>query len=369
MILLKIFCKAIKVFGISVNKKCVLVTGGAGYIGSHCCKLLAQSGYKVIVYDNLVYGHKDFVKWGELEVGDVCDRKRLEVVFKKYNPSSVMHFAAYAYVGESVLNPGKYYRNNVLGSLTLLEVMRDFEVKNIVFSSTCATYGIPKEIPIPESHDQNPISPYGMSKIFVEKILQDFDRAHGIKSVSLRYFNASGADKDSEIGEDHNPETHLIPLLLDVASGKKEMAAIFGDDYETHDGTCVRDYIHVEDLSKAHVLALEYLKEKNQSDFFNLGNEKGFSVLEVVKSVERVTCKVLKKEFVDRREGDPAILIGSSEKAKLVLGWQPKNKEIDVIVEDAWKWHQSSPRLRLTGAKRFGARTVRTTLRQAQGER
>ncbi len=235
----------------------ILVTGGAGYIGSHTCKTLARAGYKPITYDNLVYGHRRAVKWGPLEVGDLADRQRLGAVIEKYNPKAIIHFAAYAYVGESLENPGKYYRNNIGGTLNILEAMRDHGIVNIVFSSTCATYGIPESLPIPEDHPQSPINPYGASKLMVERILKDFAYAHGIRYVSLRYFNAAGADPDAEIGEVHEPETHLIPLVLDVALGKRDNIKIFGTDYKTPDGTCIRDYVHVIDLAEASSACFE----------------------------------------------------------------------------------------------------------------
>ena len=247
----------------------VLVTGGAGYIGSHTCKALHKQGYTPIAYDNLVYGHPWAVRWGPLEEGDIADRQRLDAVISKYQPVAVMHFAAYAYVGESVTDPGKYYRNNVAGSLTLLEAIRDHHVDKFIFSSTCATYGVPNDIPIKEDQPQNPINPYGASKLMIERILQDFDHAHGIKSVCLRYFNAAGADPDGELGEAHDPETHLIPLVLDAISGRRENIKIFGDDYDTPDGTCIRDYIHVSDLADAHVLALQALERGAKSSIFN----------------------------------------------------------------------------------------------------
>ena len=234
------------------REKAVLVTGGAGYIGSHACKALSQAGYLPVTYDNLVYGHEWAAKWGPLEQGDILDRARLEEVMNRYSPKAVMHFAAFAYVGESVTDPGKYYRNNVLGSLTLLEAMRGHDVRHLVFSSTCATYGIPDSLPIQENAPQNPINPYGASKLFVERMLKDFEAAHGISSIALRYFNAAGADPDNEIGESHDPETHLIPLVLDAASGRRSDVTIFGTDYPTPDGTCIRDYIHVSDLADAH---------------------------------------------------------------------------------------------------------------------
>ncbi len=322
--------------------KSVLVTGGAGYIGAHACKALSQAGYTPITYDNLVYGHPAAVKWGPLEKGDIADRKQLERVMQKYNPIAVMHFAAYAYVGESVENPAKYYRNNAAGTLNLLESMRKCNIDKIIFSSTCATYGIPEQIPIYESHPQNPINPYGRSKIIIEWALQDFAAAYDLKFVSLRYFNAAGADPDVEIGEDHDPETHLIPLVLEVALGKRNQLEIFGTDYATPDGTCIRDYIHVSDLANAHLLALEYLKGGGQSDVYNLGNGNGFSVKEVVAAAIKITgCDIPCLE-VDRRPGDPAVLIGSSDKIRDVLGWQPLYNNLDTIITTAWQWHRKT---------------------------
>lgn len=245
-------------------RKCILVTGGAGYIGSHACKALAQAGYTPVAYDNLVYGHRAAVRWGPLEIGDIADRSRLDAVIEQYRPEAVMHFAAYTYVGESVLDPGKYYRNNVVGTLTLLEAMRDHGIQQFVFSSTCATYGEPERIPIDETHPQRPINPYGASKLMIERMLGDFSKAHGLRWIALRYFNAAGADPDGEIGEEHNPETHLIPLVLDAAAGVRPSITIYGDDYATADGTCIRDYIHVSDLADAHVLALHALQDSLQ---------------------------------------------------------------------------------------------------------
>ncbi|MGD8263581.1 MAG: UDP-glucose 4-epimerase GalE, partial [Desulfobacterales bacterium] len=267
----------------------ILVTGGAGYIGAHACKALSKTGYTPITYDNLVYGHRSAVKWGPLEEGDISDRQRLESVIDKYKPMAVMHFAAYAYVGESVDNPSKYYHNNVAGSLTLLETMRQCGIDKIIFSSTCATYGMPEQIPITEDHPQNPINPYGRSKLMIEWMLDDFAHAYGLKYVSLRYFNAAGANPDAEIGENHDPETHLIPLVLDVALGRRNHLEIFGTDYDTTDGTCIRDYIHVTDLADAHLLALKYLLDGGQRNVFNLGNGNGFSVREVVAAALKIT--------------------------------------------------------------------------------
>jgi UDP-glucose-4-epimerase GalE len=316
----------------------ILVTGGAGYIGSHACKALFKAGYFPIAFDNLEYGYERAVKWGPLEVGDISNRTRLDQVIEKYEPHAIMHFAAYTYVGESIENPGKYYRNNLAGSLTLLEAMRDKHIKKIIFSSSCATYGVPEKIPLTEDHPQNPINPYGSSKLMIEKILNDFDRAHGIKFVSLRYFNASGADPDGEIGENHNPETHLIPLALDAAMGKSEGIKIFGTDYDTPDGTCIRDYIHVTDLADAHVKALKYLQKNGKSEAFNLGNGTGFSVRKIIEIAEKVTRRKIPVFEWERRPGDPAILIGSSKNAIDILNWQPKHHNMEAIIETAWAW-------------------------------
>ena len=316
----------------------ILVTGGAGYIGSHTCKALAQAGYTPVAYDNLVYGHKWAVKWGPLEIGDIADRACLDKVLQKYQPDAVMHFAAYAYVGESVKKPGKYYRNNVAGTLTLIEALRDHGVNKMVFSSSCATYGIPTEIPIPETHRQQPINPYGHSKLMIEQMLRDFDVAHGLRSVSLRYFNAAGADADGEIGEIHEPETHLIPLVLDVAAGIRSSITIFGDDYDTEDGTCIRDYIHVTDLAQAHVLALNAIEKGSPSTAFNLSNGHGFSVRQVIDTAKLVTGKNIPEAIGASRAGDPPILIGDSTNAIQKLGWEPQNASLKKIIETAWNY-------------------------------
>ncbi|MEW6673427.1 MAG: UDP-glucose 4-epimerase GalE [Thermodesulfobacteriota bacterium] len=320
----------------------VLVTGGAGYIGSHACKALSKAGFTPVSYDNLIYGHRWAVKWGPLELGDISDRQCLEKVIRKYKPQAVMHFAAYAFVGESVEDPGKYYRNNVVGSLTLLETMRDHRIDKIIFSSTCAVYGVPVKIPISEDHSQCPINPYGFSKFTVERMLEDFENAHGIRFVSLRYFNAAGADPEGEIGESHDPEPHLIPIILDVAVGKRDSLKVFGTDYETPDGTCIRDYIHVSDLADAHVLSLKYLQGGGESDIFNLGNGNGFSVREVVATARNVTGKQIFEVDWDRRPGDPSILVGGAEKTKQTLGWKAKYADLDTIVRTAWNWHIKS---------------------------
>ncbi|HEY9770838.1 MAG TPA: UDP-glucose 4-epimerase GalE [Coleofasciculaceae cyanobacterium] len=321
----------------------ILVTGGAGYIGSHSVLTLQQAGYEVIVLDNLVYGHQDLVETvlgAKLIVGDTCDRALLQQIFSEYQIDAVMHFAAYAYVGESVTKPAKYYYNNVIGTFTLLEAMREAEVNNFVFSSTCATYGVPDSVPIKEEQAQNPINPYGATKLMVERILQDFSLAYDFRSVCLRYFNAAGADPQARLGEDHNPETHLIPLVLQTALGQRESISIFGTDYDTPDGSCVRDYIHVLDLAQAHILALEYLLDGGTTDVFNLGNGNGFSVKQVIETARKITGKEIKAEISDRRVGDPPILVGSGAKAQQVLGWQPQYSNLEDIIAHAWQWHQ-----------------------------
>lgn len=320
----------------------ILVCGGAGYIGAHVNKQLNKEGYETVVFDNLVYGHREAVKWGHFVQGDLKNIDEIEAVFQKYKIDAVFHFAAYAYVGESVNNPEKYYYNNVANTLNLLHVMRKYGCEKIIFSSTCATYGEPKQVPITEDMIQNPINPYGASKLMVERIFKDYSKAYGLKFVVLRYFNAAGADPEGEIGESHNPETHLIPLVLDAASGKRQDIKVFGTDYDTADGSCIRDYIHVYDLATAHLLALHYLEEGKESNFFNLGNELGTSVLEVVETVKKITGRNFPVTLADRREGDPAKLVGSSGKAQRILGWKPIYGEIDTIVEHAWKWHKKA---------------------------
>ena len=318
----------------------ILVCGGAGYIGSHINKQLYKEGYETVVFDNLVYGHKEAVKWGELFTGDLKNISDINAVFDKYDIDAVFHFAAYAYVGESVDDPEKYYYNNVANTLNLLNAMKAHGCNKIIFSSTCATYGEPKRVPITEDMPQNPINPYGATKLMVERIFKDYNRAYGLRFVVLRYFNAAGADPDSEIGESHDPETHIIPLVLDAASGLRPDIKVFGTDYDTEDGSCIRDYIHVTDLATAHLLALHHLENGKPSDFFNLGNEKGTSVLEVVESVKRVTGREFTVTLAGRRPGDPAKLVGASSKAKTILGWKPKYEDIDTIVSHAWKWHE-----------------------------
>lgn len=321
--------------------KTVLVTGGAGYIGSHACKALAAAGYTPVAYDNLVHGHRQAVQWGPLEQGDIADRTRLDAVITQWQPIALMHFAAYAYVGESVTNPGKYYRNNVAGSLFLLEAMRDHGIDKLVFSSTCATYGMPQSLPLAEDHPQFPINPYGASKLMIERMLSDFDAAHALRSASLRYFNAAGADPDGDIGEMHDPETHLIPLVLDAASGQRADVTVFGTDYDTPDGTCIRDYIHVSDLADAHVLALQALENGAGTTAYNLGNGRGFSVREVIDCASQITGRAVPVAFGERRAGDPPVLVGDASRIRRELGWQPRHAAIESIIGTAWRWHQA----------------------------
>ncbi len=327
----------------SQSQPTILVTGGAGYIGSHAVLALQQSGYNVIVLDNLVYGHRDLVEAVlkvELVEGDTNDRALLDQLFATRQISAVMHFAAYAYVGESVTDPAKYYHNNFVGTLTLLEAMLAASIKRFVFSSTCATYGVPNTIPIPEDHPQNPINPYGATKLMIERVLSDFDKAYDFKSVCFRYFNAAGADPDGRLGEDHSPETHLIPLVLQTALGVRDSIAIFGTDYPTPDGTCIRDYIHVTDLAQAHVLGLSYLLNDGNSTIFNLGNGNGFSVREVIETARQVTGREITVVEHDRRPGDPPALVGSGDRARDVLGWNPQYADLHAIISHAWSWHQ-----------------------------
>lgn len=319
----------------------VMVAGGAGYIGSHAAKVLFGRGYRPIVVDNLSRGHRWAAKWGEFEEADLGDVEAVSAILKKYEVKAVMHFAAFAYVGESVADPAIYYKNNVAATLSLLEAMRIADCRAFIFSSTCATYGEPETVPIVEKNPQNPINPYGRTKLMVEHILKDFDRAYGLRGVNLRYFNAAGADPSGEIGEDHSPETHLIPLILDAALGKRKNISVFGTDYPTRDGTCVRDYIHVIDLAAAHVLALEHLLRGGESRSYNLGNNQGHSVLEVIDAARKITGREITVVNDNRREGDPPTLVGSSEKIKRELGWTPRYPSLDAIMETAWNWHRS----------------------------
>ena len=319
----------------------ILVTGGAGYIGSHCCKELHRRGYTPVTLDNLVYGHRENVRWGPFFEGSIDDHRTLDKIFNHHKIKAVLHFAAFAYVGESVTDPKKYYQNNLKGTIELLNALTKHGVKHFIFSSSCATYGIPDQVPIDESHPQHPINPYGKTKYMVEEILKDYSNAYSFSYMSLRYFNAAGADMESEIGENHEPETHLIPLVLDVAKGHSSKVSVFGADYDTQDGSCIRDYIHVTDLADAHVLALEKLLEGHRSEFINLGTGKGYSVLEVIETAKKVTGVDIAFDMTDRRRGDPAILVASNDKAREVLGWCPLYPELETIVSSAWKWHRN----------------------------
>ncbi|MDJ0660024.1 MAG: UDP-glucose 4-epimerase GalE [Crocosphaera sp.] len=326
-----------------VNQKKILVTGGAGYIGSHAVLALKNAGYDVIILDNLIYGHRDLVERVlkvELVIGDLGDRSLLDDLFSRYSIDAVMHFAAFAYVGESIKEPKKYYRNNVANTLTLLEAMKAASINKLVFSSTCATYGVAQFSPITEDHPQNPINPYGASKLMVEQILKDFSCAYDLNYVIFRYFNAAGAHPDGLLGEDHDPEPHLIPLVLFTALGKRKFISIFGTDYPTRDGTCIRDYIHVLDIAQAHLLGLNYLQQGGKSDIFNLGNSNGFSIQEVIDTAIKVTQKDINVQIGDRRPGDPPILVGSGEKATKILGWKPQYSSLESILSHAWQWHQ-----------------------------
>ncbi len=322
----------------------ILVLGGAGYIGSHAVDQLINKGYQVIVVDNLLTGHKAAVHpEAHFYEGDIRDKAFLKSVFEKESIEGVLHFAASSLVGESVEKPLKYFNNNVYGMQILLEVMHEFGVKNIVFSSTAATYGEPKESPITESTPTNPKNPYGESKLMMEKMMKWCDEAYGMRYVALRYFNVAGAKSDASIGEDHTPETHLVPIILQVALGQRDSLAIFGNDYDTPDGTCIRDYVQVEDLIAAHILALEYLKAGNESNFFNLGSNKGYSVQEMLEAAREVTGKEIPAKVAPRRAGDPSRLVASSAKAQEVLGWEPKYTDIKEIIKTAWEWHVSHP--------------------------
>lgn len=323
----------------------VLVLGGAGYIGSHTVDRLVDQGQDVVVVDSLVTGHRAAVNdKAKFYQGDLADQDFMRKVFTE-NPEidAVIHFAAYSLVAESMKKPLKYFDNNTAGMIKLLEVMNEFDIKNIVFSSTAATYGIPEKMPIMESDPQDPINPYGESKLMMEKIMRWADEAYGTKFVALRYFNVAGAKPDGSIGEDHGPETHLIPIVLQVAQGKRDKLQIFGDDYNTPDGTNVRDYVHPFDLADAHILAVDYLRKGNESNAFNLGSSTGFSNLEIVEAARKVTGKEIPAEIAPRRGGDPDSLIASSDKAREILGWKPQCDNIERIIETAWAWHSSHP--------------------------
>jgi len=322
----------------------VLVAGGAGYIGSYMCKLLADKGYLPVVLDDFSMGHRQATRWGVVVEARIADQDALETLFARYPIAAVMHFAAFAYVGESVTRPDKYYENNVAQTIGLLGFLaRRCTVPPFIFSSTCATYGEPESIPIAEDHPQRPINPYGRSKRMVEQILDDFSMAHGLRSVVLRYFNAAGADPEGQVGEDHRPETHLIPLVLQTALGRRASVDVYGDDYPTADGTCVRDYIHIHDLAQAHLLALEKLRDGFAGGSYNLGNGNGYSVLDVIETARRVTGKPIAVNRCPRRQGDPAALVGASEKAVAQLGWQQRFNDLEQIIATAWRWHRTHP--------------------------
>ncbi len=321
----------------------ILITGGAGYIGSHTVRHFIDQNEDVIVVDNLQSGNRESVEVKHFNKIDLRDKEKLDAVFKKHNIEAVIHFAANSLVGESMVKPFEYYHNNVYGMMCLLDVMKENNVDKIVFSSTAATYGEPKNIPILEEDETNPTNTYGETKLAMEKMMKWFDQAYGVKYVSLRYFNAAGAHQSGTIGEDHDPETHLIPLILQVPLGNRDKIYIFGDDYKTEDGSCIRDYIHVMDLASAHYVALEYLRQGNSSDIFNLGNGNGYSVKEVIEVARNVTEHPIPAEIKERRAGDPAVLIASSDKAQKVLGWNPQFNSLEKIIKDAWNWHRNNP--------------------------
>jgi len=319
----------------------VLVVGGAGYIGSHTCLDLANKGFKPVVYDNFSNGHREFVKWGPAEEGDIRDRARLDEVLAKHKPAAILHFAALIEVGESVKDPVSFYENNVIGTLTLLSAAQAAGVKAFVFSSTCATYGLPQSVPLDEGHRQVPINPYGRTKYIVEQALADYDQYKGLRSVILRYFNAAGADFEGRIGEWHTPETHAIPLAIDAALGRRQGFKVFGSDYDTRDGTCVRDYIHVLDLADAHVRAVEYLLNGGDSVALNLGTGTGTTVKELLGTIETVSNRPFPVEYVGRREGDSTTLVANNDKARDILGWSPQY-DLTEIIQSAWNWHAKS---------------------------
>jgi UDP-glucose 4-epimerase len=319
----------------------ILVVGGAGYIGSHMVKLLSLSGIDVITLDNLSRGYKDAVKYGELVEGDLGDINVLDQLFNKHTIDAVMHFAAFIEVGESVIKPAMYYHNNVVNTQVMLDAMVSHEIEHFIFSSTAAIFGEPDYTPIDEAHKKEPINPYGRSKLFVEQLLGDYDRAYGLKSTCMRYFNAAGADPEGELGERHNPESHLVPLVLQAASGRRQDIKIFGKDYPTDDGTCVRDYVHINDLCDAHSLALQQMQKTGKSAAYNLGNGNGFSVQQVIDISKQITGKDFTVIEDEKREGDPAVLVADSTNARTELGWTPKYDKLETIIETAWNWEQN----------------------------
>ncbi|BBH21810.1 UDP-glucose 4-epimerase GalE [Paenibacillus baekrokdamisoli] len=321
----------------------VLVTGGAGYIGSHAVAALVERGEEIVIIDNLQQGHKDAIIGGKLYVGDLRDGEFLDTIFQENSIDAVIHFAANSLVGESMKDPGKYYHNNVYGTLVLLEKLIQYDVKKIVFSSTAATYGEPESLPIQENDRTLPTNTYGETKLAMEKMMKWYDTAYGLKFVALRYFNAAGAHASGRIGEDHSPETHLVPLVIQAALGQRPHISVFGEDYPTEDGTCIRDYIHVSDLADAHVLAVDRLRKGGESSVYNLGNGTGFSVKQVIDTARQVTGREIAAVIEDRRAGDPAILVASSDRARQELGWNPTRNKLEDIIGSAWAWHQANP--------------------------
>lgn len=325
-----------------MSTQTILITGGAGYIGSHANAYLSRLGHSTVVFDSLSTGHEELVQWGTLIQGNLLDKESLRKVFSEHSIDIVLHFAAYSIVGDSVRDPATYYENNVLGTLNLLNVMREFSVDKIVFSSTAATYGMPEYLPIDEQHPLLPINPYGRSKLMIEGLLSDFSAAYGLRYVSLRYFNAAGADDAGTIGEWHDPESHLIPVIMNAAIGQVKSISVFGVDYDTEDGSCVRDYVHVTDLASAHGKAMDYLIAGGESDVFNLSTGQGYSVLEIIEALESITGRVITVVHEDARPGDPPVLAGSLEKATKVLGWVPEHSDLTNILTTAWNWHSST---------------------------
>ncbi len=318
----------------------VMIIGGAGYIGSHVNKLLNKLGHTTIILDNLSRGFKELVRWGKFVEGDFADSNLLDLIFSENKIDVVMHFSAFAYVGESLSHPSEYYINNVNKTIQLLGSMVKHNVNYFIFSSSCATFGKAEYLPIDEKHPQDPINPYGRTKLIIEHVLKDYEKAYDLHHCILRYFNAAGADPDTEIGEMHNPETHLIPLVFDAVIGKLPAISIFGNDYDTEDGTCIRDYLHVNDIARAHILSMEWLLKHNSSNFFNLGSETGYSVLDVIHEVEKITRKKVPYQIKPRRDGDPAALISSSNKAHITLNWHPEYDTLKNIIATAWEWYQ-----------------------------
>jgi UDP-arabinose 4-epimerase len=330
----------------------ILITGGAGYIGSQTAKSLSRAGFEPVAYDNLSTGNRWAVQWGPLVEADLSDQRALKEALKKYNVTSAIHFAAHASVGESVREPRRYFENNVVNTLHFLHALLDAGVNHVVFSSSCAVYGVPEHVPIAESHSKLPVNPYGDSKLFIERVLEWYGRAYGLRWAALRYFNAAGADSSGDLGEVHNPETHLMPRLIEAALGRLKSVEIYGVDYPTKDGTAVRDYVHVQDLAEAHVAALQYLLSGGESFSANLGTGHGVSVREVITAVERVSGAAIDAQTAPRREGDPPVLIADPTSAKRILGWRPRFSSLDNIVNSAWDWHRRFPTLRLSGSRR-----------------